>query len=106
MSNLPDHLQCFIDESTWVFAKTYAKTWPHEYIVKKKVDPALFLELVKHIRTHGYVGKFYKKDITYFDDRDRVYWTMGAPVKETTIINRCEKEQTYAYRLAHDNLPD
>jgi hypothetical protein len=43
--------------------------------------------------------------ITYYDEDGLVYWTMGAPVEETTIINRCRKEQTYEYRLAHDDLP-
>ena len=105
MNNLPDNLRIFINESTWIFAKTYAKTWPHEYIVKDKVDEKLFLDFVEHIRAYGYLGKFYKKDITYFDDSDMVYWTMGAPIEETTIINRCRKEQTYEYRLSHDDLP-
>jgi len=26
---------------------------------------------------------------------------MGAPVEETIIVNRCTREQTYAYRLEH-----
>ena len=30
---------------------------------------------------------------------------MGAPVEETTIVNRCAKEQTYEYRLEHGALP-
>ncbi len=100
------NLRIFVDESTWVFAKTYAKTWPHEYVVRDKVDEKEFLDFVRYIRAHGYVGKFYKKDITYFDDSGMVYWTMGAPIEETTIINRCRKEQTYEYRLSHNDLPN
>lgn len=106
MGNLPSNLSQFINESIWIFAKTYAKTWPHEYVVRDKVDETAFLDFVRHIRAYGYVGKFYKKNITYFDDSGFVYWTMGAPVEETTIINRCLKEQTYEYRLAHNNLPN
>jgi hypothetical protein len=34
-----------------------------------------------------------------------VYWTMGAPLKETIIINRCRKEQSYEYRLLKGTLP-
>jgi len=105
MSKLPDNLSKFVDESAWIFAKTYAGTWPHEYIVRERVVDALFVELVKHIRAYGYVGKFYNRDITYFEDRCKVYWTMGSPVEETTIVNRCVKEQTYEYRLAHNDLP-
>ena len=90
----------------WIFAKTYAKTWPHEYIVRGQVDEQLFIELIEHIRANGYQGQFYKMEITYYDEDGLVYWTMGAPVEETTIINRCRKEQTYEYRLAHDDLPN
>ena len=106
MANLPDTLRNYINELNWVFAKTYAKNWPHEYVVRDKSDENNFVELVKHIRENGYLGKFYTKDITYLDDSNIVYWTMGAPIGETTIINRCRKEQTYEYRLAHNDLPN
>ena len=108
MSNnqLSTNLRSFIDDQDWIFAKTYAKTWPHEYIVRDQVDKTLFAVLVEHIRANGYVGKFYKMDITYFDEDGIVYWTMGDPIEATTIINRCTKEQSYEYRLAHNDLPD
>ena len=106
MDNLPKNLQSFIDNSNWIFAKTYAKTWPHEYIVRDKVDENKFVEFVRHIRANGYLGKFYTTDITYLDYSNMVYWTMGEPINETTIINRCRKEQSYEYRLAHNDFPN
>jgi hypothetical protein len=105
MDNLSKDLRIFVNNSVWIFAKTYAETWPHEYIVIDNVDKNTFLNFIRHIRAHGYLGKFYKNDITYFDDLDMVYWTMGAPIEETTIINRCQKKQSYEYRLIHNNLP-
>jgi len=33
---IPENLKAFIEESEWIFAKTYAKTWPHEYIVQER----------------------------------------------------------------------
>jgi len=105
-NQLSTNLRSFIDDQDWIFAKTYAKTWPHEYIVRDQVDETLFVALVEHIRANGYVGKFYKMDITYFDEDGIVYWTMGDPIEATTIINRCTKEQSYEYRLAHNDLPD
>jgi len=30
---LPENIKEFIERTPWTFAKTYAKTWPHEYIV-------------------------------------------------------------------------
>jgi len=102
-TSLPPHLRDFIDTSQWTFAKTMPK-WPHEYIVRKNVNENLFLQLVRHIRTNGYEGKFYSKNIIYFDDWGLVYWTMGAPLEETTIINRCRKEDSYNVRLQNNRL--
>ena len=101
----PQELETFVDEQVWTFAKTMSK-WPHEYLVRERVDVILFEQLVRHIRTHGYEGGFYDKRITYYDQADLVYWTMGAPVEETTIINRCKNEDTYASRLEGGTLPD
>lgn len=102
----PSDLKAFVTAQKWTFAKTFALTWPHEYIVRDRVDEDMFVQLVGHIRTYGYEGKFYNKRITYFDEDGMVYWTMGAPVEDTTIVNRCNKEQTYEYRLRHGTLPE
>jgi hypothetical protein len=102
---LPPALQAFIESSKWTFAKTIPE-WPHEYIVRGRVDEVLFVELVRHIRANGYEGKFYRRSITYFNEGDMVYWTMGAPIEETTIINCCRKEDTYEVRLLKGTLPE
>lgn len=102
----PPELKAFVNQQEWTFAKTYASTWPHEYIVRDRVDEDLFVQLVQHIRTYGYEGNFYRKHITYFDEDVMVYWTMGAPIDETIIVNRCKKEQTHEYRLRHGTLPE
>lgn len=98
-------LRRFVDEVPWTFAKSYAETWPHHYIVRRQVDGKLFAHLVEHIRRYGYEGRFYSKRMTYFEEDGLVYWTMGAPVDKTIIINRCPKESTYEYRLKHGTLP-
>jgi hypothetical protein len=101
---LPNALRIFIDSCRWTFAKTMP-VWPHEYIVRERVDEELFVQLVEHIRAHGYEGKFYQKCITYFDDDGMVYWTMGAAIEKTIIVNRCKKESTYEQRLHAGTLP-
>lgn len=51
---LSEKLKDFIKEEDWIFAKTYAETWPHEYIVQERVDNELFLKLAYHIDQFGY----------------------------------------------------
>lgn len=106
MKPFSEELRRFISNENWTFAKTYAKTWPHEYLVRDRVDEDLFVDMVTHIRTHGYQGTFYRRKITYFDEAGHVYWTMGEPLDECKIINRCIKENTYEYRKQHGTLPD
>ncbi len=100
----PVELLTFVNDQRWTFAKTMPE-WPHEYIVRDQVDEDLFECLIKHIRANGYEGKFYQMVITYYEEAGMVYWTMGAPLHETTIINRCAKDCTYEHRLRYGTLP-
>ena len=100
----PEDLRRFVDEARWTYAKTMPD-WPHEYIVRARVDDALFERVVVHIRANGYEARFYQKQLTYFEDAGLVYWTMGAPANETTIINRCLKENTFESRSKSGTLP-
>jgi hypothetical protein len=102
---LPAQLQAFISSVPWTFAKTMP-LWPHEYVVRKNVDEGIFVQLVEHIRANGYSGSFYNQPITYFDHDKMTYWTMGAPIEETIIINRCRKEDTYTERIKRGDLPE
>ena len=100
----PDHLRAFVDRERWTFAKTMPE-WPHEYIVRERVDKHLFEDLVRHVRSHGREGRFYEKVLVYYEEAGMVYWTMGAPIAETTIVNRCRSDDTYERRLAAGTLP-
>lgn len=101
---LLDDLREFVAASRWTFAKTMPE-WPHEYIVRGRVDGRLFEALVRHIRAHGFGGRFYGRALTYFAEAGFLYWTMGAPAEETTIINRCREEDSYENRLRNGTLP-
>ena len=91
---LPDDLRDFVDSSQWTFAKTMPE-WPHEYLVRERVDRVLFEALVRHIRQHGFEGRFYQRVLTYFAEDGLVYWTMGEPIEETTIIDRCDNVKSF-----------
>ena len=77
----------WITSRDWVFSKTYAETAPHEYTVRRGEDEE-FLKAVVLIRENGYQEYFWKSLMTYLDYEGSKYWTMGAPVEETIIINR------------------
>ena len=102
--SFPAHLRAFVDQASWTFAKTMPE-WPHEYIVRARVDEQLFIDLVRHVREHGREGRFYERVLVYYENEGLVYWTMGAPLDETTIVNRCVSEDTYERRLASGRLP-
>jgi hypothetical protein len=103
--SLPAELRTFVDEQRWTFAKTMPQ-WPHEYIVRDRVDERRFEDLVRHIRAHGREGRFYKKVLTYHKEAGMVYWPAAPPLHETTIVNRCDETQTYEARLAAGTLPN
>ena len=93
-------VKCFIEESTWTFAKTYASTWPHEYIVEEKVNRELYGKLAQHIDTYGQKKYFYATQMIYYSFEDKVYWHMD------NIINRCDKDETYEVREKEGRLPE
>ncbi|MEO7168020.1 MAG: hypothetical protein ABI016_13440 [Chthoniobacterales bacterium] len=101
----PNCLRAFVAGQEWTFARTYASTWPHEYIVRDHVDEEQFLQLVRHIRAHGYEGRFYQEAFIYFEDGGMAYWTMGKSMEKTTVVNRCRKGDTYKERLKNGTLP-
>jgi hypothetical protein len=96
---LSGKLEEFIKGTPWTFAKTYARYWPHEYIVRENVEAALFDELAGHIDRHGRESHFYGQKRAYFDHAGRTYWHMG------NIINRCPEADTYRRREREGRLP-
>ncbi len=96
---ISDKLKNFIETQNWIFAKTYAETYPHEYIVQERVDNDLFLELAEFIHNNGYEEYFYNKKQIYFDFEDFTYWHME------NIINRCVIADTYHIRKLNNRLP-
>jgi len=96
---LSEDLINFIENSNWIFAKIYAKTWPHEYIVQEKADNDLFLKLANHIDKFGYEDYFYKMKQVHFEYSGYTYWHME------NIINRCLNRDTYHQRKKDNRLP-
>ena len=82
----------FIDHHTWTFAKTYAAFCPHEYVIKDRLPEAeqhIFEQIVTYIRENGFIAIYGRKGPKqYYSVGEYYYWTMGAPVDETTVLNR------------------
>lgn len=83
----------FVERYPWTFAKTYADRAPHEYYVKSELDPKGqedFERFVIFIRENGFKAGFWGKIHIYYKLDGRYYWTMGDPIEETYILNRCD----------------
>lgn len=81
-------LRAFVDASTWTFAKTMAHI-PHWYTVRRDAaSDAQFEWFVMFIREHGYRERWGPYFHHYLDLDGWKYWTMGAELAVTVIINR------------------
>jgi hypothetical protein len=84
-------LNTFIDGATWIFAKTYAKTAPHEYVIYDNLDAEGKKEyewFVEQIQEKGVDEKFYQTTFRYLYFDDRKYWTHDTKQKKDGVLNR------------------
>ena len=72
----PDDVRNFVEATVWTFAKTYAATWPHEYVVQNTENAPMILALARHIFEHGTDGRFYSQIRKYHHEGGKVYWSM------------------------------
>lgn len=79
-----------LPKAKYKFAKSMANI-PHAYTLRTTwSNQDEFFTCVELIRKYGYEQKFYGKTYIYFDIGDYQYWTMGAPLDKTILINRAE----------------
>lgn len=86
-----DKLREMIARCEWTFAKTMPFA-PHEYIVKERcpLSAEEFEYFVNMQREHGIRERWGKYNNPYLYIDDYKYWTMGAPLEDTTVINRAK----------------
>ena len=101
----PPEVRAFVAMTSWTFAKTYAKTWPHEYIVRTPENAPMILALACHIFEHGTEERFYSQIRKYHHEGGKVYWSMDPTPEATDLVNRCDEDSTYEARLAAGTLP-
>ena len=85
----------FIKDVNWVFAKTYAETAPHEYVVKRDLSPELQKEFdwfAKMIFENGVEEFYYSHKNLYLHIGGLKYWSMDKSSEKTDLINRADKK--------------
>lgn len=94
----------------WTFAKTYAETAPHWYVVlgrTPRMERADYVRAGRVIRTYGQPGKYYSMTNLYLttDDGRLKFWAMwGNPPEDydATLINLARTDRTYGPQSTFD----
>jgi len=86
-----------LENAEWKFALTMRDN-PHWYTLRRTWErDADFVDVVKAIRAHGYDGEWGGRWWRYLNVNGNKYWTMGAPVHETILVNRKPVDGRHAY---------
>lgn len=96
-----DRIKEFINNQTWIFAKTYADKAPHEYVVRGRINGTdeEFMDVVNYIQKNGMTMYFWNHPNKYIFVDDHQYWVMrDGEYDPTTILNRCKIEE-YKYSI-------
>jgi hypothetical protein len=95
----------FAASREWTFAKTYAATAPHDYIVQGRSSGVSHDDVVRAahvIHTFGVPGKYYgltKIYLTSPDGRMR-WWTEDSDLSKTTLVNQAGTDRHYGAQNA------
>ena len=80
-----------LSSAEYRFAKTMPQN-PHLYTLRRTWDnDALFDTVVEYMRANSYTEYFGGKPYQMFDLNGYKYWTMGAEISRTILINRKPK---------------
>lgn len=95
----------FASTRTWTFAKTYAETAPHHYVVENRTPGVTHDDMVRAARvihTFGQPGKYYSLTKIYLVSPDRRFrwWTEDNHFTDTTLVNRATTELCYGIQNA------
>lgn len=103
-----DEAQKYAESHFWKFASTYARTAPHEYLIKKwlvEEDKLLFERFVATIKTHAVIGYFYGHENRYLILGEQYYWYMPLPdnmavdlINRTSTVYLEYKDGAYYYK--------
>jgi hypothetical protein len=91
-----EQIENFIATNKWIFAKSYAKTTPHEYcLFKYTPNKTEFNDFVFYMKGNLTKERFFSVYFSYFYFGDYKYWTMEKPGEQAILINRAPKNKSY-----------
>jgi hypothetical protein len=80
-----ERLGMLLAAATWITARR----GDHQYTLRRTwTNDGDFAWAVAFIRSHGYWATFAGRSYVYVDVGGHSYWSMGAPVADTILINR------------------
>jgi hypothetical protein len=86
-------VQRWLEAQRWIFARSRASN-PHWYCLRRDADsPKMFEKVVEHLREFGSPYVWWGSTYLQYVAGQFAYWTMGAGVENTQIINRKSLEQ-------------
>jgi hypothetical protein len=90
----------------WTFARTYAETAPHDYIVAGRTPQMALDDAVRAARvihTFGSPGKYYSQTKIYLVSPDGRYrwWTEDRHFTDATLVNRAMTDRLYGIQNAY-----
>ena len=93
--------------SEWTWAKTYADSAPHWYVVLGRTPELTkedFVRAARVIHTFGQPGMFHGHVNIYLEHGEWKWWTMDPLVEDTDLINRAKVSEVYGPQLAPATL--
>ena len=95
----------FATSREWTFAKTYATTAPHHYVVADRTPGVTHADMARAarvIQTFGQPGKYYSITNIYLTSPDGRFrwWTCDQDLAATNLVNRAPTDQLYGVQNA------
>lgn len=107
MESMSEYLREYIRKAEWRYAKTYADTWPHEYLVRAGMPDKAYRELCSLV-DEGRKEYFFRKEQKYLHADGFSYWVMATPnwkLDAAGIVNRTYTELYFGMRTAAGLYP-
>lgn len=88
-----EFVQQWLESQNWIFAKSRVDN-PHWYCLRRNAgDEATFERVVEHLREYGSPYVWWGSIYLQYPAGRYAYWSMGASVENTELINRKSLEQ-------------